>query len=179
MSRTIDERKALKMLDIPDFRHMTKEKAVQLVSMLDRVDPSVAKAVLEQYPQFANILLDSAKNWKENVGKALEEGGKVSQETIASINAAINSLSSLLAREDVSEEERERTADRMVELAKLVAEVDKRNKDFIFNVLKIGGGVVLGIVAIAATVLGVNVKLPSARDMRGIADAAKDIGDNI
>ena len=47
MSRTIDERKALKMLDIPDFRHMTKEKAVQLVSMLDRVDPSVAKAVLE------------------------------------------------------------------------------------------------------------------------------------
>lgn len=81
MSRTIDERKAPKMLDIPDFRHTTKEKAVQLVSMFDRVDPSVAKAVLEQYPQFANILLDSAKNWKENVGKTLEEGGKVSQET--------------------------------------------------------------------------------------------------
>ena len=59
MSRTIDERKAPKMLDIPDFRHMTKEKAVQLVSMSDRVDPSVVKAVLEQYPQFANVLLDS------------------------------------------------------------------------------------------------------------------------
>lgn len=179
MGRTIDERKALKMLDIPDFRHMTKEKAVQLVSMLDRVDPAVAKAVLEQYPQFANILLDSAKNWKESVGKALEEGGKVSQETIASINAAINSLSSLLAREDVSEEERERTAGRMVELARLVAEVDKRNKDFIFNVLKIGGGVVLGIAAIAAAALGVNVKLPSAQDVRGIANAAKDVKDSL
>lgn len=179
MSRTIDERKALKMLGIPDFRHMTKEKAIQLVSMLDRVDPSVAKAALEQYPQFANILLDAAKNWKENIGKALEEGGKVSRETMASINAAINSLSSLLTREDVSEQERERAADRMVELAKLVAEVDRRNKDFILNVLKIGGGVVLGIAAIAAAVLGVNVKLPSAQDVREIADAAKDVKENL
>lgn len=179
MGRTIDERKALKMLGIPDFRHMTKEKAVQLVSMLDRVDPAVAKAVLEQYPQFASILLEVAKNWKENVGKALEEGGKVSQETIAAINAAISSLSSLLAREDVSEDERERAADRMVELAKLVAEVDKRHKDFIVGVLKIGGGVVLGIAAIAATVLGVNVKLPSAQDVRGIADVAKDVKDGL
>lgn len=48
MARTIGEAKALKILDIPDFRHLTKEKAVQLVSMLDRVDPEVAKAVLEQ-----------------------------------------------------------------------------------------------------------------------------------
>lgn len=140
-----------------------------------RIDPAVAKAVLEQYPQFANILLDAVKSWRENIGEELEEGGKVSREAIASINAAINSLSSLLTCEDVSEEERDRTADRMVELAKLIAEVDRRNKDFIFNVLKIGGGVMLGIAAIAATVLGVNVKLPSAQDVRGIANAAKGV----
>lgn len=60
----------------------------------------------------------------------------------------------------------------MVELAKLVAEVGKRNKDFIFNVLKIGGGAVPGIVAIAAAVLGVNVKLSSIQGVRGVASAA-------
>lgn len=60
----------------------------------------------------------------------------------------------------------------MVELAKLVAEVGKRNKDFIFNVLKIGGGTVPGIVAIAAAVLGVNVKLSSIQGVRGVASAA-------
>ena len=79
----------------------------------------------------------------------------------------------------MSEEERERAADRMVELARLVAEVDKRNKDFISNVLKIGGGVLLGVVAIAAAVLGVNVKLPSAQDVRGITNAAKDVKDSL
>ena len=177
MGRTIDERKALKMLDIPDFRHMTKEKAVQLVSMLDRVDPAVAKAVLEQYPQFASVLLESARDWRENVGKALEENGKITHETAAAINAAISSLSGLLEREGVGEEERDRAAERMVELARLLSEVDKRNKDFILKVLGIGGTVLLGFAAVAAAVLGVNVKLPSARDVRGLADAANDVKD--
>lgn len=178
MGRTIDERKALKILDIPDFRHMTREKAVQLVSMLDRVDPAVAKAVLEQYPQFANILIESAKSWRDNVGNALEENGKITHETVAAINAAISSLSSLLQREDIGEVERDKAAERMVELAKLLSEVDKRNKEFILNVLKIGGGVLLGFAMIAAAVLGVNVKLPSAKDARGLAGAAKDVGES-
>lgn len=179
MGRTIDERKALKILDIPDFRHMTREKAVQLVSMLDRVDPAVAKAVLEQYPQFANILIESAKSWRDNVGNALEENGKITHETVAAINAAISSLSSLLQREDIGEVERDKAAERMVELAKLLSEVDKRNKEFILNVLKIGGGVLLGFTMIAAAVLGVNVKLPSAKDARGLAGAAKDVGESL
>ena len=179
MGRTIDERKALKILDIPDFRHMTREKAVQLVSMLDRVDPAVAKAVLEQYPQFANILIESAKSWRDNVGNALEENGKITYETVAAINAAISSLSSLLQREDIGEVERDKAAERMVELAKLLSEVDKRNKEFILNVLKIGGGVLLGFAMIAAAVLGVNVKLPSAKDARGLAGAAKDVGESL
>lgn len=179
MGRTIDERKALKILDIPDFRHMTREKAVQLVSMLDRVDPAVAKAVLEQYPQFANILIESAKSWRDNVGNALEENGKITHETVSAINAAISSLSSLLQREDIGEVERDKAAERMVELAKLLSEVDKRNKEFILNVLKIGGGVLLGFAMIAAAVLGVNVKLPSAKDARGLAGAAKDVGESL
>ena len=179
MGRTIDERKALRMLNIPDFRHMTKEKAVQLVSMLDRVDPAVAKAVLEQYPEFASILLESARDWKESVGTALEENGKITRETAAAINAAISSLSGLLEREDVGEAERDSAAERMVELARLLNEVDKRNKDFILKVLGIGGAVLLGFAAVAASVLGVSVKLPSARDVRGLADAAKGVGDSL
>ena len=179
MGRTIDERRALRMLDIPDFRHMTKEKAVQLVSMLDRVDPAVAKAVLEQYPEFASILLESARDWKESVGTALEENGKITRETAAAINAAISSLSGLLEREDVGEAERDSAAERMVELARLLNEVDKRNKDFILKVLGIGGAVLLGFAAVAASVLGVSVKLPSARDVRGLADTAKGVGDSL
>lgn len=67
----------LKMLDISDPRYVAKGKAVQLVSVLDRVDPAVVKAVLEQYPQFANVLPEPAGDWNEDIGKALEEDGKI------------------------------------------------------------------------------------------------------
>lgn len=76
MSRTLSEEKALKKLGIPDFRHLSKEKAIQLVSMLDRVDPEVAKKALEQYPQFAKVGIQTLVDWKETVGKALVENGK-------------------------------------------------------------------------------------------------------
>lgn len=170
MARTIGEAKALKMLDIPDFRHLTKEKAVQLVSMLDRVDPEVAKAVLEQYPKFAEVVLSTARDWKENVGKALEENGKVTKETIAAVSAAMASLSDLVGREDTAPEERSEMADRMIDLAKLLNEIDKRNKDFILKVLGIGSVTLLGLVAMAATALGVNVKA-----LESAADGAEDV----
>ena len=170
MARTIGEAKALKMLDIPDFRHLTKEKAVQLVSMLDRVDPEVAKAVLEQYPKFAEVVLSTARDWKENVGKAREENGKVTKETIAAVSAAMASLSDLVGREDTTPEERSEMADRMIDLAKLLNEIDKRNKDFILKVLGIGSVTLLGLVAMAATALGVNVKA-----LESAADGAEDV----
>ena len=170
MASTIGEAKALKMLDIPDFRHLTKEKAVQLVSMLDRVDPEVAKAVLEQYPKFAEVVLSTARDWKENVGKALEENGKVTKETIAAVSAAMASLSDLVGREDITPEERSEMADRMIDLAKLLNEIDKRNKDFILKVLGIGSVTLLGLVAMAATALGVNVKA-----LESAADGAEDV----
>lgn len=172
MGRSMTEKKVLKKLGIPDFRHLTKDKAVELVSMLDRVDPSVAKAVLEQYPQFAAIIKDSLVGWKENVGKALEENGKVSKEVIAAISAEIDSLASMLKREDVGEEERAQIAEKMVELAKMLNDIDKRNKDFILKVLGLGATVALGLAAIAASVLGVNVRAPlekAAKEADGIA----------
>ena len=175
MGRTIGEANALKMLDIPDFRHLTKEKAVQLVSMLDRVDPEVAKAVLEQYPKFAEVVLSTARDWKENVGKALEENGKVTSETIMAISASMNSLNDLIGHDGITAEERAEAADRMIELAKMLNEIDKRNKDFILKVLGIGGAVLLGFAAIAASVLGVNVKIPDPKTLKDAADATEDL----
>lgn len=175
MDRTIGEAKALKILDIPDFKHLTKEKAVQLVSMLDRVDPEVAKAVLEQYPKFAEVVLSTARDWKENVGKALEENGKVAKETVAAVSAAMASLNDFIGREDITPEERFEMADRMIELAKLLNEIDRRNKDFMLKVLGVGGATLVGFVAVAAAVLGVNVKIPDPKALRGAADAAKDL----
>ena len=47
MKHSMTEDKVLRKLDIPDFRHMTKDKVVSFVSMLPQMDPEVAKCALE------------------------------------------------------------------------------------------------------------------------------------
>ena len=49
MNRTLTEANVLKKLDIEDFRHLTKDKVITMASMLDRMDPEVAKKALEQF----------------------------------------------------------------------------------------------------------------------------------
>ena len=79
-------------------------------------------------------------------------------------------LSDLVGREDTTLEERSETAERMIHLAKLLNEIDKRNKDFRLKVLGIGSVTLLGLVAMAATALGVNVKA-----LESAADGAEDV----
>lgn len=43
MKYTLSEKKVLKKLGIPDFRHMTKDKVMSFATMLPYMDPEVAK----------------------------------------------------------------------------------------------------------------------------------------
>ncbi|HIX30501.1 MAG TPA: hypothetical protein H9858_12615, partial [Candidatus Blautia stercoravium] len=72
MSRTLTEKKVLKKLGIDDFRHLTKEKVITMATMLDKMDPEVAKKALEQFPEFAKVSKDMLKEYKETLDKGLE-----------------------------------------------------------------------------------------------------------
>ena len=43
MSRTLTENQVLKKLNIPDFRHLSKDNIMSFVSMIDKMNPEVAK----------------------------------------------------------------------------------------------------------------------------------------
>ncbi len=60
--------------------------------MLDRVDPEVAKKALEQYPQFAKVGIQTLVDWKETVGKALVENGKMSTDMMREFDAVLSTL---------------------------------------------------------------------------------------
>lgn len=58
MARPYTEQQVLKKLDIPDFRHLTKEKVIAFATMVPKMNPEVAKEALEQFPNFASTSLD-------------------------------------------------------------------------------------------------------------------------
>ena len=64
MKYTLSEKKVLKKLGIPDFRHMTKDKVMSFATMLPYMDPEVAKKALEQFPSFKDLAGDMVTQYK-------------------------------------------------------------------------------------------------------------------
>ena len=62
LKKRYSEEAVLKILDIPDFRHLTKDKAIEFVSMIPQMDPEVAIKALEQFPQLKEV-------WQKNTKK--------------------------------------------------------------------------------------------------------------
>lgn len=58
IKRRIDEKDLLKMLGIPSFRYMSKDKLASFVSALSDIDPDVAKKALEQFPDLSAAIAD-------------------------------------------------------------------------------------------------------------------------
>ena len=77
MTRTLTEQKVLKELGIDDFRHLTKGKVITMASMLDKMDPEVAKKAIEQFPEFAHTMKDIFHDYKQTWTKHLKKMARV------------------------------------------------------------------------------------------------------
>ena len=62
MSKQLTEQQVLQALNIPDFRHLSKDKVISFASMLTDMEPEVAMKALEQFPEFAKTILELAKD---------------------------------------------------------------------------------------------------------------------
>ena len=102
MSRTLTEQKVLRKLDIPDFRHLTKDKVVSFVSMLPQMDPEVAKCALEQFPAFAETSLAVVSCLKESMEAIVSGNAENMAEFNARCQDALTALEAELAREDLA-----------------------------------------------------------------------------
>ena len=156
MQRTLSEQRALKQLGITDFRHMTKNKVVRFASMLPYMDPDVAKRALEQFPAFKDLAGQLVGEYKTVVDKALAENS-VSQNTFyKACDSILESLRVELQVEELSENERSRVEDRMIEVADMIGAKDSENKRFLLKVVTIIGFAVTGVLGTAAAILGSN-----------------------
>lgn len=131
MKRSMTEDKVLRKLDIPDFRHMTKDKVVSFVSMLPQMDPEVAKCALEQFPAFAETSLAIVNCLRENLGDIVNSNAANAAEFNARCQDALNALETLLLREDLSDAGREQAINGIMGVLELMREFDRENKAFL------------------------------------------------
>lgn len=160
----LTEKQVLKKLDIPDFRHLSKDKVMKFASMLPNMDPEVAKKALEQFPEFANTAKEMLVDYKLILEKGMESNEKSIVSCYDASKVIIDSLQKELEDEELEFEERKYIIDKMLEVSKMMNEKDTENKKFILGLSMIAGAVVTGVIGVAASVLGSNSQIELADD---------------
>ena len=159
MSRSLTEAKVLRKLDIPDFRHMTKDKVVNFVSMLPQMDPDVAKHALEQFSAFAETSLAIVGCLKDSLGTIASGNAENMAEFNARCREALTVLEGELKREDLTDEGRKLVIDGIMGIIGAISQKDSENKEFLsdlFNGILVAGSIFL---LCLATPLGVKMNV--------------------
>lgn len=165
MSNQLTEREVLQQLSIPDFRHISKDKVMNFASVLQNMDPEVAKKALEQFPEFAKMTLEVLKDYKGILEKTLDGNLASSKQCYDIYNEVMNALQSCLAKDDLPFEEKKYYIEKMMEIAKMAESKDTENKEFNWKMVSLGTVAVFTVVGLGASILGgnTNIKLPKPK----------------
>lgn len=164
MRRSYTEKQVLKKLDIPDFRHLTKDKVIAFASMVPNMQPEVAKKALEQFPNFASTSLDLMKDYKSIFEEVLADDRESTQVCYDMYNRIMDSLQKILEEDELSFEEKTYILGQMKEVADAVADKDSEKSENRMKLFAIAGGVATAVIAILGSTLGSNIALTKGED---------------
>lgn len=159
MARPYTEQQVLKKLDIPDFRHLTKEKVIAFATMVPKMNPEVAKKALEQFPNFASTSLDVLKEYRSVIQEAMEDDRESMRSCYDMYNRVMDSLEKMLDNDDLTFEQKTYILNQMQEVAAAVADKDSEKSRNRLKLIGVIGGVAAAIVAALASSLGGNIAL--------------------
>lgn len=160
MNRPLTEQKVLRKLNIEDFRHLTKDKVITMASMLDKMEPEVAKKALEQFPEFCKVTKEILFEYKDLLDKLLESNKESVQSLYTSCNIILSDLEKQLDNNNnLSFEEKMIIIDKMIEVSKIISDKDSENKKFIITMAVVGATALCIVTNKLASVLGVNTTI--------------------
>ena len=154
VQRSLTEEEVLKRLDIPDWRHMTKDKIMSFTSSLPYMDPEVA---LKKFPEYAGMCTDVLSNINKSMNDVLDHADKSTKQIIEVCSSQIEVLQSELKKEDLSVEDKLAINDSIVMLIEKMRELknhdDEQARKLFDKVMSFGAGALI----LAAAIIGVDI----------------------
>lgn len=149
-----DEDGLKKKMGIETWRNLSKEKFLSFVSDLPNMSKELALKVVEQFPDFKNLVLESLDHVHEQAAKAVEVNWK-SQKKVHKGHAKFRKmLERELDRDGLTPEDRFRILDMVREDLEKESLKDSEHKAFVYKLLTTVGGVAALGAAAAVAVLG-------------------------
>ncbi|MCB5918331.1 hypothetical protein LJB56_15275 [Lachnospiraceae bacterium 210521-DFI.3.101] len=157
MSRPYTETQVLKKLDIPDFRHLTKDKVIAFATMVPKMNPEVAKKALEQFPDFASTSLEVMREYRGIIEEAMEDDRKSTQTCYDMYNRVMSALEKILNEDELSFDEKTYILSQMKDVADEVSRKDYEKANNRIKIISIAGSVAAAVVAILGSAIGTNL----------------------
>lgn len=158
VNRLVTEEQVKEYLDIPDFRHASKDVLVKFVSSIPYVNQDVAIKIIEQYPIFSTCAQAFVQHYTTLCDNMLKENCKSVEAAMKGYQTSLDTISEVAKRENISEEDRRFYAEKMVIIADKMADLDAENKRHQERLAQYAGGIIGLCLIIGSAILGVNIK---------------------
>ena len=150
----LSEEDVKKALNITDFRALTKEKIMEFVSIIPKVDKEVAISIINQFPNYVDMAKDMVGGMISLCDNALKDANGGRKEVIESYKLVLETKREELSKEDLSPNERKEITDEMLKIAEKIDSVNDKHHIFVKDILKGVGNTVLGVAVIGIAILG-------------------------
>lgn len=159
MGGYMTEKEVLNKLNIENFRQITKDKVIALASMLDKMDPEVAKKALEQFPDFSRNMRLLVSDYKEIINDSLVSNNESMKACYESCNTILEAMRLELENENLDYDQRKEILELMISVNKMIFEKDTENKHFVLKIVSEAAAIVIGVGIIMLSALGCNAKI--------------------
>ena len=156
------EKRALELMSKDNFRGISKNNVMQLVSILDKVNPEVAKAIIAQVPDIVRGVVDNEKAYVGALEKGIESCDVSTAFCMHTEDEIVKSLQEQIDKEDTTFEQKQFYYEKMSEAAERKEHKDTEHKEMILSILKYGGeALAIGLIITAGIFIGkADIKLP-------------------
>lgn len=120
----------LKALNIPSFRHMSKDKILDFCGMLSEVDPEVAKAAIAQFPEFAKTVNAALVDYIGFAKEAVDKGSDSANHVFDLIDEQNKALMAALEKDELTLDEKLAILEQMAALREMAFKKDSENKAY-------------------------------------------------
>lgn len=155
MEYTLKEKEILSMIEKTDFKHLSKNDFVSYASKLNELRPEVARMVIAQYPELANMIVSVANEYKGMFDTVMSSDNKSIERVydVADKEMQMNETSRIeffdladkvrqdlskgLDNLDISEDERNKIREQEMEILRMADKKDKEIRDSETNTLNL------------------------------------------
>lgn len=126
-----------------NFRGISKDNVMQLMSILDKVDPEVAKSIIAQLPEAIRGSVELEKAYSTALTKGMESIESTASSCFQTEDEIIQSLKKEVEREDTTFEQKQFYYEKMEAVAIRKESKETEHRDTILTILRYGGEALL------------------------------------